>query len=346
MFAKNDSSIVCNDSKKDLPFSFVVIVRVFTNKTASTLSSFPFIEYPIHVKFLNTSPSDLEWLINNGYTIIWFLPVSTSEVSAEQDEKDFSVPESEYEFPQVAERALDDDVRLTSSSDGREQNMFVLQAALSRALSSLEDMADKGFSFHTNKGMWNCFPIMVSYCSYIVEAKNVSAVKHNLSVVRPCHRCIATVSDFETMATCDVRQRLHTTHVRRVVAGCLKQIESLEKAGDVSQIRSHKKTIEATLKEYSLASWESFLESTRLVDRSAVPDLYSIFTFEPLHNLFLGVSKLLKHCFFLYLSSENLTTQPTGSHTGPPLFSSVKTAVLRGCNSVLSQFQSTTSFQE
>ena len=137
----------------------------------------------------------------------------------------------------------------------------------------------------------------------------------------------------------DVRQRSQTAYVRNIVASCHKDIETFEKNGNVSEVRLKKKEIEAILKDYSLASWESFLESTSLVDRTAIPDLYSIFTFEPLHNLFLGVSKLLKHCMFQYLSSQTLSTKPSGLQTVPRLFSSVKTAVLRGCNSILSEFQ-------
>lgn len=72
----------------------------------------------------------------------------------------------------------------------------------------------------------------------------------------------------------------------------------LKKGGDVPQVRVKKTTIKATIKDDSLASWESLFESSSLVDKAEVPYLYSIFTFEPLHNILLVVSKLLKHCMF------------------------------------------------
>lgn len=42
---------------------------------------------------------------------------------------------------------------------------------------------------------------------------------------------------------------------------------------------------------------------------------------------------------FQYLSSQSLVTQHTGPKKNQGMFSSVRTAVLRGCNSVLSEFQ-------
>lgn len=82
----------------------------------------------------------------------------------------------------------------------------------------------------------------------------MSAVKHNLTIVRPCHRCIATIKDFETMDKRDVRHRSQTAYVRNIVASCRKDIETFEKNGNVSQVRAKKKEIEAILKVYSLAS--------------------------------------------------------------------------------------------
>lgn len=90
-----------------------------------------------------------------------------------------------------------------------------------------------------------------------------------------------------------------------------------------------KETTEATLKQFSLARWKSFLGSFSLVDIATNPDLYSVFTFEPLHNLFLGISKLTKHFMIQYLSSNTLSTNSNGPKKNQRMFSSVKTGVLQ-----------------
>ena len=159
VFSSRNEKVVWKDTDRALPRSFVGFLQVFSDKTASTLSSSAFVAYPIHVVFLNTSPSKREWLINNGYSIIGFLPVSISEYNADGIEDDCAscIPQE----PQV-ELALDDEVRLTSTSDGREQNMLVLHNALTRALESLESINDMGFQVKTkDSAVWNCFPTLV-----------------------------------------------------------------------------------------------------------------------------------------------------------------------------------------
>lgn len=76
-----------------------------------------------------------------------------------------------------------------------------------------------------------------------------------------------------------------------------------------------------------------------LAEKSSSPDLYSIFTFEPLHNLFLGVLKFVKTCMIQYVSSNDLYTKHSGRGKRPRMFSSIRTSVLRGCNTALAEFQ-------
>lgn len=52
---------------------------VFSDKTDSSLNFSAFIDCHIHYVFLNMSHSKREWLVNNGYTIIGFIPPSLSE---------------------------------------------------------------------------------------------------------------------------------------------------------------------------------------------------------------------------------------------------------------------------
>lgn len=137
----------------------------------------------------------------------------------------------------------------------------------------------------------------------------------------------------------DMRHILHNFHVCRVVINSQSSIEGFEKIGNVSHVHLKTKTIETRLNEYSRSSRESFSESRCLVGRASIPDLYRIRTSKPLHSLFTGVSKLFKHWIFENLSSQTIKTRTNGLLTLPSMFSSVKTSVLRGFNSVLSGFQ-------
>lgn len=62
----------------------------------------------------------------------------------------------------------------------------------------------------------------VSYCSDIVAAKNVSAVKHGLNIFKPCNQCIATKIELHNMDKSVMRHILRTVHARGLVRNCRK----------------------------------------------------------------------------------------------------------------------------
>lgn len=103
---------------------------------------------------------------------------------------------------------------------------------------------------YTNSyALWNLFPKLVSNCSEIVVAKNISTVKNGPDIVRPCHQCIATATDFETFDRRDMRNILQTRHAHLVVSTWHKEIERFENANNVSQVRLKKKPFEGMLKD-------------------------------------------------------------------------------------------------
>jgi hypothetical protein len=281
-----------------------------------------------------------EWLINNGYSIIGFLPVNSGTVSDNpmplQSHSDIY---SDMTSP-FTPGDLEQTATLTSTSDGREHNMLALHTAMRVALQRLESVVHTGFPVCIDStSKWNCFPVLISYCCDIIEAKNITVVKHGLSGCNPCHRCLATPSDMLNCETGVPRHRIQTLNIRSEVARLSESLHSSQRDGLLSEQRSNKKAIAEVLNKHSLAAWPSFLESSRLVDSAAIPDLYSIFTFELLHNLYLGCSVRLKELLLPYLSSPLLATIPTQRRKKTRLFSSLRTAVLRGCNTILSVFQ-------
>lgn len=114
------------------------------------------------------------------------------------------------------------------------------------------------------------------------------------------------------------------------------QVRDQRRFWDVQQFLLYKKPIENTLKDKSLAKLVSLLYNLSLVDLAAVPYVYSIFTFEPLHNLFLGFTELVKDVMLQYLSPHDLSTYPNGRRSKQQMLSSVRTSALRGTNALLS----------
>lgn len=55
------------------------------------------------------------------------------------------------------------------------------------------------------------------------------------------------------------------------------------------------------LKKYSLVSWASYLEHMSSIDSDVSAEPYSTFNFEPLHNVVLGFSKLIKLYMIRYI---------------------------------------------
>lgn len=58
--------------------------------------------------------------------------------------------------------------------------------------------------------------------------------------------------------------------------------------------------------------WPSFLEDMCAETGLVTENLYSVFTFQPLHKLYLGVSKLLKSRLDQCLSFEDVYGHPAG----------------------------------
>lgn len=69
------------------------------------------------------------------------------------------------------------------------------------------------------------------------------------------------------------------------------------------------------------------------------PEIYSLFTFETLHNLHLGISEMLKECVFSYLSSDTSLTDVSKGRAEPKALVQIRNAILRGCSLLHSAFQ-------
>ena len=151
----------------------------------------------------------------------------------------------------------------------------------------------------------------------------------------PCIRCTSPPAAFHLRTSSEIRHRSHTSQARNSVSILQHKLREAEQSGDVTQKNSLRLKITEELNKYSLSSWPSFLEFSNLIPSTVIADMYSIYTYEPLHNIHLGVSTRLKEVLIHYLDTDHCATVNGRLRT----YSSLRHTVLKGCNSVLRSIQ-------
>lgn len=215
--------------------------------------------------------------------------------------------------------------------------MRMIHRAMKMVVWPLKRYERSGFNVKTREGVeWRCVPLLVSYCCDIPEGKDISGVRHGVAVRRPCVRCMVTGEDIIAGRRSDIRSMEDTRRVRRIVCSGRDGSDERDRIAREGLVVGEGESGSALLKSYSLSKWPSFLEE--MMGRGGKSgDVYSIFTFEPLHNLHLGISKLVKECTMSYLSSDRLMTG--GGEKGRKPFVKVRTRILRGCNALLATIE-------
>ena len=305
MSSKKDS-VFWNEHNSSIPISFVAFLQLYTDKTVTSLSTNATSAHPIHLLPLNIALHDRQRLIDCGDTIVGFLPVH----------HDVPLEDSSYHKQ---------DVPSTSRHDSRRFRMDLLHMSIEYILEQLYEYAEDGFlTRHDDNQSRVCFPVLVSCCCDIPKMGDLSRLR-SFPSKRCCPRCFSVVNhhtDFKVGKT-------------RVVYD-MKEV--LMKAENLMKSSETKKEAEELLKEYSLHSWPSFLQTCPLVPSGCSLDMYRLFTFESLHNLHLGVSKLIKTCAMKRLESSTLFTKEKDSADSKP-YSAIRHSILAGANSVLSAIE-------
>lgn len=89
-----------------MPPSLVrAVFSIFSEKTATSLTTSAFVPYPIHVVLHYTNALKIESLINNRYTIFAFLHVFISDLKGAQDNSVDDILDDAFHL-----QPLDDDV--------------------------------------------------------------------------------------------------------------------------------------------------------------------------------------------------------------------------------------------
>ena len=227
---------------------------------------------------------------------------------------------------------LVDTVTLTSTAKGRQVKMGLIHSAMKAILKDVTESSEKGFIINMNQESHKvCFPMLISYCCDIPEGKDMGAVKHNLTTALPCHVCKVSLDDIISLRTAPRRSFIETQSIRDKVKVVVCQVQT-RNISKTSTVQSCKEL----LNRQSLAPWPSFLEDLKHTNPSFIPvDIYELFTYEPLHNLHLGISKLLKQCTYYYVTSKHRVSFQHVRRNAKMTIGSKKSAILRGCNSYL-----------
>lgn len=107
-------------------------------------------------------------------------------------------------------------VSMPSSIDGRLLKIGALHKAMLIMLSKKKEIVIQGFSGRTE---WNKFisrfQILVSYFCDIPEAKEISGIRQETSVLRPCIRCVSEMADFQAIRNKEAWSIQDTLNMRK-----------------------------------------------------------------------------------------------------------------------------------
>ena len=349
-------------SNNEVTQSFPGFIQIFTDKTVTTLKSNGMAAHAVHAVFINASKSYRRYLIQNGHTIIGFLPTYIFDVSPskqmdtgslkvmstiinETDQEELhsadllsaGLQKSTEDEPSSNIVELVDNITLTSTAKGRKVKMGLIHSAMKKILQDVSDNSEKGFTITIAQNCFKvCFPLLISYCCDVPEGKDMGAVKHNLNTPYPCHVCLVSLDDIIDLETAPRRAFTETESIRQKVETivCEAQNSNMSKTSMVESCKE-------LLNSKSLAPWPSFLEDLKTSNPFFIPiDIYELFTYEPLHNLHLGISKLLKQCTYYYVTSKHKVSFQHIRKNTKMTISSKKSAIMRGCNNYLRAIQS------
>ena len=322
------NNVIFEDNELHNCPSFVGLLQCFSDKTAASLSANSFVAYPFHIVFMNFKPAFRDFLIEKGYTIAAFLP-TTSEDSGKGENGDESSALDEEGLEDIVDDFIEVEVveENNNNKNERYEGMKMFRMCIENILYDIMHNSNEGFEVtHENK-MWRCFCVLCSYCCDILEGKEIFGIRHGLLTNKPCILCNCTFEDMRLLKRGIRRKIDETLTMRRKVNEMMKKNG---KEFDDSEI----------LKTNSLSIVESFIEiAYRKYCSFIAPDAYSIYTFETLHNLYLGLSKILKICLYKYLGSEEIVVISIRDETKNISLRSKKRALLKFINHTLSQYE-------
>lgn len=290
--------------------SFVGVAQLYSDKSSVTLKARGFQFYPVHLVLLNQSEDLRRKMITSGCSIVGYLPVSF----------------------QVGDHAETD-----SHKTVRKQVILSLHEGMRKLLEPLNLCAEKGIECNDADGTpRTCHVALGAYCSDIPEAKDMTGVLHGSSTASTCFRCLAPTTNMKYI----------TNARKRTLDGTLKLISESEqlreeaRTSNTSTRKRKREEAESLLKESSLAGIAPALTAFPFLGLCSDLELFALYLYEPLHNLHLGISKLIKLACAGRLTDKELRTSAMAKNRSKTRsFVSARAAILSAANEILRQLE-------
>jgi len=313
--ASQDNSIVWCEMGRDSQQSFVGMGQMYSDKSATSLKASTFTFYPVHLTLHNFSEKERRRFIVEGLTVVGYLPVefyNIEEVKASQ-----------------------------RSTFGRPDKLRMLHASMSTVFEELIRASEKGFECIDMDGVnRRCHFALGSYVSDIPEAKDICSVLSGTSTACSCTRCYVSRDMLPESSNAPLRTLQDTTSAQERYVALRKDAAEARASGNKLLGRTKKLAAEQQLGKLSVTMQKPFLHAFPFMGLDPSLEMYNLFTFEPLHNLHLGVSKLLKNVASERLSSKEMYTSAFKYANGQPrTFHSIRSNFLNGANFLLSRYE-------
>lgn len=289
--------------------SFVGVGQMYSDKSSVTLKARGFQFYPVHLVLLNLSENLRRSMITSGASIVGYLPVS------------FQLSEP----------------RGKPNTKFRKQVILSVHEALQTIFHPLIISSEKGITGVDSQGISRtCHLAIGAYCADIPEAKDMTGVLHGSSTASPCFRCLAPTSEMNAVTNAEMRNLGKTMEL---ISESQKLLEE-SKSATPSVRKKMKENSENLLKGASLAGIAPALSSFPFVGLCPELDVFWLHLYETLHNLHLGVSKLIKQACADRLTDHELQSNALSASNGRmKTFASIRARILGGANEILRQLE-------
>ena len=157
--------------------TFIGFLQLFTDRTVTTLKASGMVAHAVHITLVNLDKHTRRSFIQNGHTIVGFLPCTKIERSHGSNSccTNDNITEQGQPFLHDGYRDIEDEVQVeemltqTSSAHGRLVKLGLIQVALKYIIQPLLDTNNNGFRVGVLDGvLWTCFPCLCSplHCEY------------------------------------------------------------------------------------------------------------------------------------------------------------------------------------
>lgn len=296
-------------TESDGEASCVGCLQFFSDKSQTSLSAGAFKFYPIHVTLLNFTEGARRSHICEGRTLFAYLPVTFCGCDCSTDAG----------IDLCKCRAKEKRVKRVDFLEALHDSInFSVEPLARTALSGMPSVTLDGIHLRMHL-------VVSSYLCDTPEAEDLLAVKRGTQCQSPCHVCLVRKEDLPFSCVGTGRSLKDTSIM-------------------VSRLNVRSPGIEEEFQSKSMLSIPPILSQFPCMSLHPSVDIYTLFRYEPMHNLSLGISKLLKECCVYMLKDTERSSPAMCTMAGlPRSFNTIRKEILHCLNKLLRNVQRSSS---